>query len=438
MKVLVLFLLFCSAILAAGERTWTDAASGRTLTADFVSANNGSVTLRRAADGREFTLPLGSLIEADQMFVEERSKIVTVKVDADCFEPFNWNSTDSIRGSGKPDRLFRFVDEAIVTWAYDKSVAAAVVAVSENGEIIYERAFGYQDALRQERLQTATVMRLASISKPITAAVAKTLIRDGKLQEADTVWQLLNLDGKAPPGVDARWKDITIGHLLKHGAGWDREGSGAVSFMAPKIAEDTGAELNQLTFGHMLLWMLQQPLDFDPGSKEAYSNFGYSLLAHVCATVCGKPWIEVLKETVGQAAGMTTLSVSASDVAKRAPGETWYHYHPEYTEEPEVMPLRMELKQGSGSLACSAGDYCRFLEKYWISGEPRDDKIYNYTFFGSMPGTTAICRQMDNGFSFVIIGNRRSDSPEDWTKDGMDAVELMEKALELVFLNRGE
>ena len=262
MKALVLFLLFCSGILAAGERTWTDAASGRTLTADFVSANNGSVTLRRAADGREFTLPLGSLIEADQMFVEERSKILTVKVDADCFEPFSWNSTDSIRGSGKPDRLFRFVDEAIVTWAYDKSVAATVVAVSENGEIIYERAFGYQDALRQERLQTATVMRLASISKPITAAVAKTLIRDGKLQEADIVWQLLNLDGKAPPGVDARWKDITIGHLLKHGAGWDREGSGAVSFMAPKIAEDTGAELNQLTFGHMQMWILKRPLDF--------------------------------------------------------------------------------------------------------------------------------------------------------------------------------
>ncbi len=372
------------------------------------------------------------------MFVEERSKIVTVKADADCFDPFNWNSTNSIRGSGKPDRLFRFVDEAIVNWAYDKSVAAAVVAVSENGEIIYERAFGYQDAQREEPLQTATVMRLASISKPITAAVAKTMIRDGKLQETDTVWQLLNLDSKAPPAVDPRWKDITIGHLLKHEGGWDREVSGAVSFMAPKIAEDTGAELNQLTFGHMLLWMLQRPLDFDPGSKEAYSNFGYSLLAYVCASVYGKPWSEVLKETVGQEAGMTTLSVSASDVANRAPGETWYHYHPEYTEEPEVMPLRMELKQGSGSIACSAGDYCRFMESFWISGEPRDDKSYNYTFFGSMPGTTAICRQMDNGLSFVIVGNRRSDSPEDWTKDGRDAVEVMEEALKLVILNRGE
>ena len=96
--------------------------------------------------------------------------------------------------------------------------------------------------------------------------------------------------------------------------------SGAVYFMAPKIAKETGAELNQLILGHMLLWILQRPLDFDPGSKEAYFNFGCSLLAHVCAAAYEKPSSDVCKETVRQRAEMTILSVSASDLENHAPG----------------------------------------------------------------------------------------------------------------------
>jgi len=59
-----------SVALAGETRTWT-AADGRTLEAEFVSANEKNVTLRRKADGRRFTLSLDKISEADRKWVAQ-------------------------------------------------------------------------------------------------------------------------------------------------------------------------------------------------------------------------------------------------------------------------------------------------------------------------------------------------------------------------------
>lgn len=67
----VLFSLSCFLIAYGGEtRTWTST-DGRSLKAEFVSANDKNVTLRRSSDGRRFTLPLNKISEADQQWVAE-------------------------------------------------------------------------------------------------------------------------------------------------------------------------------------------------------------------------------------------------------------------------------------------------------------------------------------------------------------------------------
>lgn len=54
----------------AHSREWTST-DGRKLEADFVSATGDSIIVKRAADGRSFTLPLKGLSEADQIWVKE-------------------------------------------------------------------------------------------------------------------------------------------------------------------------------------------------------------------------------------------------------------------------------------------------------------------------------------------------------------------------------
>ncbi|WOO42309.1 hypothetical protein [Rubellicoccus peritrichatus] len=68
--IVFLFLAF-SADLSA--RIWTSA-DGRTLDAELVSIEKGSVTVQRQSDLRKFTIPIQSLSEKDQKYLEEYSK----------------------------------------------------------------------------------------------------------------------------------------------------------------------------------------------------------------------------------------------------------------------------------------------------------------------------------------------------------------------------
>lgn len=417
MRRLITILLAISASLKAEPRVWTEIGTGKTLVAELVSADGENVTLKRKSDGRHFTLTLDSLSDEDHRFLAE----ATVKTDR--WEELAWKSPDEIPASGETKEGFEPVDEAILKFMTDKGIGAAVAAVSKDGKIIYERAFGFQDPTLEEPLEVGATMRLASISKPITAAVVRTLIRESKLKNSDTVWELLKLQGKAPSGVDPRWKDVTVQHLLEHKGGWDREANGDVSFKARRIAREMGVDLDDVTFEVMLEWMLRRPLDFEPGSREVYCNFGYSLLAHLCANVSGTSWSDLLKATVGKEANMPSLHVSSTDIPDRAPGEIWYHYHPEYREKLKMMPMRMEMKIGSAAIACSAADLCRFLETYWLSGKLRSPGARDHSFFGSMPGTTSVCRQRKDGVSFAVITNRRDHSDSKWNEELKDAVE---------------
>ncbi len=71
-KLALAALLACCAAPAVSAREWTSA-DGRKLQADFVSLSGDTVTLRRASDGREFTLTLDRLSEADREWIETRS-----------------------------------------------------------------------------------------------------------------------------------------------------------------------------------------------------------------------------------------------------------------------------------------------------------------------------------------------------------------------------
>lgn len=55
------------------------------------------------------------------------------------------------------------------------------VGVSRNGRCIWERGFGYADVEQLVPCKSDTVMRIASISKPVTAALAARLVQNGKL-----------------------------------------------------------------------------------------------------------------------------------------------------------------------------------------------------------------------------------------------------------------
>jgi len=57
-------------------------------------------------------------------------------------------------------------------------IEAGALGIMRNGDIVFERGFGWKDVQRQVALPPDAMMRLASVSKPITAAAIRALVVD--------------------------------------------------------------------------------------------------------------------------------------------------------------------------------------------------------------------------------------------------------------------
>jgi CubicO group peptidase (beta-lactamase class C family) len=430
----------CMAALLLGSwieaRTWTEAATGRTIEADMVSSD-ASVVVVKMRDGRRMTLPLERLSEDDKAFVVksrggavEPAKLPAAKRVEDLFEEVPKLSEEKIPVSGEEDKALASVDAAIRKFMAEKGAPAVTFSLSKKGKVLHDRAFGWADADLKTPLQPGVRMRVASMTKPVLSAAIKTLISDGKLKTEDCVFEVLKLGEFAEAkGSDPRFKKVTIGQLLEHKGGWDTGKAGDLTSRSTEITKMFKLELNEMEPMHIVRYGLTLPMDFDPGEREAYCNFGYILLARVVEKVSGQKFIEYVQATVAKKSEAPSFSLSRSDARDRQPGEVWYCYHPDFDEKTVPLSFRTEARDGAGVLACTSADYCRFLESYWISGAVRAGGTASYSFNGSHPGVTAVCAQRRDGINYVAIVNRRGSGGSSWN----DALrEVIDKALEPV------
>jgi N-acyl-D-amino-acid deacylase len=326
--------------------------------------------------------------------------------------------------SGKEDSALKPVDEAIRKFMVEKGVGAATFALSRNGKVLHERVFGWADADLKVPLEPGVKMRVASMVKPVVSAAIHTLISDGKLKADDRVFEVLELSKyDEAKSCDARFKEVTIQQLLDHKGGWDRDKSGDLTTRSSKITEMFRIKLEEMEPMHIVRYGLTEPMDFDPGERYVYCNFGYIMLARVIEQKSGQKFMDYVKATVGKKAGAESFSLSASDARDRQAGESWYCYHPEYAQKEIPLSFRTEARDGAGALACTAADYCRFLEAYWISGKPRTSGNARYSFNGSHAGVTAICAQRADGINYAVIVNRRGGGASKWNDELRTAVD---------------
>ena len=179
--------------------------------------------------------------------------------------------------SGTDNDHLQPLDDMILAFLKEHNVAGATIAVAKEGRLMYARGFGYADVTTRQAMQPNDVMRIASISKPITGVAILMLVEDGKLTLDDRVVPLLSQAGYSKPTGDDRWNHVTVRHLLNHTGGWDRADSADPMFQVGEITR--GLKLDHpARQKDIVAWQLTRPLNFDPGEKYAYSNFGYCVL----------------------------------------------------------------------------------------------------------------------------------------------------------------
>jgi N-acyl-D-amino-acid deacylase len=209
-------------------------------------------------------------------------------------------------------------------------VKGAALAVVKDGHLLFARGYGWADAEAQIPVQPDSLFRWGSIAKTLTAAAVMRLVEDGKLDLDTPVWNILNqyspYNGK---WGDSRLHGITVRQLLHHTGGWDRDLSG------DPMNGDACVDASNATHASfppsqdtMIRYMLAKRLDFDPGSRFAYSNFGYMLLGRVIEKISGQPYATYVREQVLDPLGLAHIQRGGSHLAGRLPGEVKYYDYP--------------------------------------------------------------------------------------------------------------
>jgi CubicO group peptidase (beta-lactamase class C family) len=120
--------------------------------------------------------------------------------------------------------------------------------------------------------------------------------------------------------------------------------------------------------------MLSRPLDFDPGTRFAYSNFGFLVLARIIERVAGQTYEEFVRREILSPMGIQRMRLGGTILALRAPDEVRYYDYPGAPLVNSLMPgvsgevsepysgiLPMESIDSAGAWIASAIDIVRIF-----------------------------------------------------------------------------
>ncbi|MFC4012287.1 serine hydrolase domain-containing protein [Nonomuraea purpurea] len=225
----------------------------------------------------------------------------------------------TVQTSGVVPAALAQYDTVLKTYITDRKISCAQLAITKNGKLVLARGYRYSDDPSVPAVSPTSLFRIASLSKHITAMAIMRLAQDGKLSLGTSVATLLGLSTTADP----RLKNVTVWRLLQHTGGWDRDLSGDYLYRDHVISTSLGVSL-PITRDHIIRYAGGRPLDFAPGSKFAYSNYGYLLLGLIVEKASGMSYESYVKQRILTPVGITRLRLGRTLKAQAATGEVIY------------------------------------------------------------------------------------------------------------------
>jgi N-acyl-D-amino-acid deacylase len=270
------------------------------------------------------------------------------------------------------DELSVAFDEAVETFMRERRIPGGALAVVKDKRLVYAKGYWFADREKGTRVRPESLFRIASISKPFTAVTVMKLVENGKLTLDAKMLDLIDIEPLLKPGetFDERHRAITVRHLLQHTGGWDRDKSFDPMFRPVKIAEATGTAAPAAPRS-IIRYMLGQPLDFDPGTRYAYSNFGYCILGRIIEKLSGENYGDSVRTAVLSPCGIRHMTLGRTLDGWQAPNEVRY-YMPDgergrsvFPESPGNVPwpyggFNLEAMDAHGGWLASAVDLARF------------------------------------------------------------------------------
>ena len=315
------------------------------------------------------------------------------------------------------------------------------LAIMRNDSLVYAKGYGWAEEEKEIPMEPGHIMRMASVSKLITAVGIMVLQDKGMLSIKDTVF--------GPSGIlqgtqlDSLIKDknchkITVEHLLRHQAGFYRDPLFSSRDIMHLMQLDHAPEADDY-----FRFVLPKRLRFQPGEWQRYSNFGYLLLSRIIEEVSGKSYEDFIKEDVLRPAGVYDMHIAGIYYDDKRENEVRYYTHEgdgkfieEYNNSGRIVERcyggnNIPMLSGAGAWCGSPAELARLVASIDGRNEVPDiiskeavEQMTGYydkdTFSlgwndthpakgwsrtGTLSGTTALVKYFPDGECWILITN---------------------------------
>lgn len=222
------------------------------------------------------------------------------------------------------------------------------VLVAEKGKVIFEKSYGYRNAVKQEKNTNNSKYRIYSTTKVFTTIVILKLQEQGKLSLEDKL-------SKYFPSY-TRGDSITIRNMVSHTSG------------VPETEESNNEE-------ELLKQLLTKPLDFSVDTKWSYCNTNFYLLGYIIQKVTGQPYEEVIAEMILKPFQMTHSGFHFNDLTDENKALGYEFIVGENSNE--ALRFKSDHPYAAGAMYSTVEDLYKFSESFY-TGKIIDTNLVKY------------------------------------------------------------
>ena len=183
------------------------------------------------------------------------------------------------------------LDDYIVQQMQRRHIPGMSIAIVDGGKIVKAKGYGVLEAGKATPVTPDTLFMAASISKTVTATAALVYVDNGKLSLEENINSKLTT-WKVPDSEFARESKVTLRSALSHTAGL------TTPYFNGYAVGDPLPSLVQILDGQEPANSKPVRVEFVPGTKWSYSGGGYLVVQQLLIDVSGKPFPELMQDSV--------------------------------------------------------------------------------------------------------------------------------------------
>lgn len=220
--------------------------------------------------------------------------------------------------------ILKGMDSMVTDYMRVWGLKGVSLSVMRNDSLLYAKGYGIADT--RKPMSPGNILRVASVSKLVTAVGIMVLCERGQLALEDTVFGpsgILNDSTYNEAITDSLYYRITVEDLLRHKGGFSKKGGDPMFSTRWIMMQKHWKKVP--TKEQLMELQLARPLKFEPGTWQEYSNFGYLALSMVIEKVSGQDYETFMQENVLKPVGCVGFKIAGNYYADKWPDEVRYY-----------------------------------------------------------------------------------------------------------------